>query len=273
MLGFLRGTARADGIVALGALGVLVTGGVAPSHGKGRRRAQKGDSIRRNNEMRKKPRPAHAVVDRRARDRRCRVVVWALTYNATDDRGSVSIGHRVRTCRDGIYLSPPATELGFIRTPADRPAEARAPSILQAVRYSSATDASSSYSSALTLVLRPGTVMLIINPGLGLIAMAHPVRRFISQSLWPPCAPGAPGGASSGSIEIDRQREENISGVPLGQVIARGDAADAATVRHSVSRVSRPRREVADGLGGPLHTADRLLPKLGLGCLLVGGRA
>ncbi|HWW90919.1 MAG TPA: ABC transporter ATP-binding protein [Solirubrobacteraceae bacterium] len=198
------------------------------------------------------------------------LVRWLLTYMRRMIAGRVSLGIEY-DLRELIYHHLQRLELGFFDHQQTGQLMSRATVDLQAVRFFLGYGLVFIIQSALTLVLA-GTVMLIINPGLGLIAMAPtPFVVFISQRYGRRARPAIQE-VQQRIAELTANAEENISGVRVVKSFAR-EKLQLQRFRHSVSRVF-DQSMVATRLEARYNPMIGFLPQLGLAAvLLVGGES
>jgi ABC-type multidrug transport system fused ATPase/permease subunit len=196
------------------------------------------------------------------------LVRWLLTYMRRMIAGRVSLGIEY-DLRELIYHHLQRLELGFFDHQQTGQLMSRATVDLQAVRFFLGYGLVFIIQSALTLVLA-GTVMLIINPELGLIAMAPtPFVVFISQRYGRRARPAIQE-VQQRIAELTANAEENISGVRVVKSFAR-ENLQLQRFRHSVSRVF-DQSMVATRLEARYNPMIGFLPQLGLAAvLLVGG--
>jgi ABC-type multidrug transport system fused ATPase/permease subunit len=198
------------------------------------------------------------------------LVRWALTYMRRMIAGRVSLGIEF-DLRALIYHHLQRLELGFFDHQQTGQLMSRATVDLQAVRFFLGYGLVFIVQSALTLVLA-GIVMLVINPGLGLIAMAPtPFVVFISQRYGRRARPAIQE-VQQRIAELTANVEENISGVRVVKSFAR-EKLQLQRFRHSVSRVF-DQAMVATRLEARYNPMIGFLPQLGLAAvLLVGGES
>jgi ATP-binding cassette subfamily B protein len=198
------------------------------------------------------------------------LVRWGLTYMRRMIAGRVSLGIEF-DLRELIYGHLQRLELGFFDHQQTGQLMSRATVDLQAVRFFLGYGLVFIIQSALTLVLA-GTVMLIINPELGLIAMAPtPFVVFISQRYGRRARPAIQE-VQQRIAELTANAEENISGVRVVKSFAR-EKLQLQRFRHSVARVF-DQSMVATRLEARYNPMIGFLPQLGLAAvLLVGGES
>jgi ABC-type multidrug transport system fused ATPase/permease subunit len=198
------------------------------------------------------------------------LIRWVLTYMRRLIAGRVSLGIEY-DLRELLYHHLQRLELGFFDHQQTGQLMSRATVDLQAVRFFLGYGLVFIIQSALTLVLA-GTVMLIINPRLGLIAMAPtPFVVLISQRYGRRARPAIQE-VQQRIAELTANAEENISGVRVVKSFAR-EKLQLQRFRHSVSRVF-DQAMVATRLEARYNPMIGFLPQLGLAAvLLVGGES
>jgi len=198
------------------------------------------------------------------------LVRWVLTYMRRMIAGRVSLGIEY-DLRELLYHHLQRLELGFFDHQQTGQLMSRATVDLQAVRFFLGYGLVFIVQSALTLVLA-GIVMLVINPELGLIAMAPtPFVVFISQRYGRRARPAIQE-VQQRIAELTANAEENISGVRVVKSFAR-EKLQLKRFRHSVSRVF-DQAMVATRLEARYNPMIGFLPQLGLAAvLLVGGES
>jgi ABC-type multidrug transport system fused ATPase/permease subunit len=198
------------------------------------------------------------------------LVRWVLTYMRRMIAGRVSLGIEY-DLRERIYHHLQRLELGFFDHQQTGQLMSRATVDLQAVRFFLGYGLVFIIQSALTLVVA-GIVMLVINPELGLIAMAPtPLVVFISQRYGRRARPAIQE-VQQRIAELTANAEENISGVRVVKSFAR-EKLQLQRFRHSVSRVF-DQAMVATRLEARYNPMIGFLPQLGLAAvLLVGGES
>ena len=167
------------------------------------------------------------------------LVRWVLTYMRRMIAGRVSLGIEY-DLRERIYGHLQRLELGFFDHQQTGQLMSRATVDLQAVRFFLGYGLVFILQSALTLVLA-GVAMIVIDPALGLIAMA-PVPFVVRDlpALRPPRAPGDPGGPAA-----DRRADRERRGEHLRRArreVLRARAAPAASASATASRACSTRR-------------------------------
>ncbi len=182
--------------------------------------------------------------------------------------GRVSLGIEF-DLRERIYGHLQRLELGFFDHQQTGQLMSRATVDLQAVRFFLGYGLVFILQSALTLVLA-GIAMIIINPELGLIAMAPtPFVVWISQRYGRTARPAIQE-VQQRIGELTADAEENISGVRVVKSFAR-EPQQLQRFRHSVSRVF-DQSMIATRLEAKFNPAIGFLPQLGLAAvLLIGG--
>ncbi|MEA2225298.1 MAG: ATP-binding cassette, subfamily bacterial, partial [Solirubrobacteraceae bacterium] len=173
--------------------------------------------------------------------------------------------------RERLYGHLQRLELSFFDRQQTGQLMSRATVDLQAVRFFLGYGLVFILQSALTLVLA-GAAMIVINPGLGLIAMAPvPFVVFISQRYGRAARPAIQE-VQQRIAELTADAEENISGVRVVKSFAR-EPHQLQRFRHSVARVF-DQSMVATRLEATFNPAIGFLPQLGLAAvLLLGGRS
>jgi ABC-type multidrug transport system fused ATPase/permease subunit len=196
------------------------------------------------------------------------IVRWLLTYTRRMIAGRVSLGIEF-DLRERIYAHLQRLELGFFDRQQTGQLMSRATVDLQAVRFFLGYGLVFILQSALTLVLA-GIAMILINPWLGLIAMAPtPLVVWISQRYGRTARPAIQE-VQQRIGELTADAEENISGVRVVKSFAR-EPQQLDRFRHSVARVF-DQSMVATRLEATFNPAIGFLPQLGLAAvLLIGG--
>ncbi len=269
LLGFLRPYKRAlIASWALASLAMVVTVLIPHFTGSAVEAIKHGDEHARHHE------PALRAHDRHTLLVLALVIVgivlarWLLTYMRRMIAGRVSLAIEV-DLRELIYGHLQRLELGFFDHQQTGQLMSRATVDLQAVRFFLGYGLVFILQSLLTLVLA-AVAMILINPELGLIAMAPtPFVVYIAQRY---------GRAARPAIQEVQQRigeltadaEENIAGVRVVKSFAR-EPQQLQRFRHSVSRVF-DQSMVATRLEATFNPAIGFLPQLGLAAvLLLGG--
>jgi ABC-type multidrug transport system fused ATPase/permease subunit len=198
------------------------------------------------------------------------LVRWALTYTRRMIAGRLSLGIEY-DLRKLLYGHLQRLELGFFDHQQTGQLMSRATVDLQAVRFFLGYGLVFILQSALTLALA-GAAMILINPTLGLIAMAPvPFVVFISQRYGRRARPAIQE-VQQRIAELTADAEENISGVRVVKSFAR-EPRQLRRFRHSVSRVF-DQAMVATRLEATYNPMIGFLPQLGLAAvLLIGGRS
>jgi ABC-type multidrug transport system fused ATPase/permease subunit len=193
---------------------------------------------------------------------------WALTYTRRMIAGRLSLAIEY-DLRELLYGHLQKLELGFFDHQQTGQLMSRATVDLQAVRFFLGYGLVFILQSALTLVLA-GIAMIVINPSLGLIAMAPvPIVVFISQRYGRRARPAIQE-VQQRIAELTANAEENISGVRVVKSFAR-EALQLQRFRRSVSRVFE-QAMVATRLEARYNPMIGFLPQLGLAAvLLIGG--
>ncbi|MCW2970922.1 MAG: transporter ATP-binding protein [Solirubrobacterales bacterium] len=193
---------------------------------------------------------------------------WGLTYMRRMIAGRVSLGIEY-DLRELLYGHLQRLELAFFDHQQTGQLMSRATVDLQAVRFFLGYGLVFILQSALTLVLA-GIAMILINPKLGLIAMAPvPFVVVISQRYGRRARPAIQE-VQQRIAELTASAEENISGVRVVKSFAR-EPLQLQRFRHSVSRVF-DQAMVSTRLEARYNPMIGFLPQLGLAAvLLVGG--
>jgi ATP-binding cassette subfamily B protein len=194
---------------------------------------------------------------------------WALTYSRRIIAGRMSLAIEY-DLRERIYGHLQRLELGFFDHQQTGQLMSRATVDLQAVRFFLGYGLVFILQSALTLVLA-GVAMILINPALGLIAMAPvPFVVVISQRYGRRARPAIQE-VQQRIAELTANAEENISGVRVVKSFAR-EPLQLERFRHSVSRVF-DQAMVSTRLEARYNPIIGFLPQLGLAAvLLIGGQ-
>ena len=195
------------------------------------------------------------------------LVRWVLTYMRRMIAGRVSLAIEF-DLRELIYGHLQRLELGFFDHQQTGQLMSRATVDLQAVRFFLGYGLVFILQSALTLLLA-GTAMIIINPQLGLLAMAPvPFVVVISQRYGRRARPAVQE-VQQRIAELTADAEENISGVRVVKSFAR-EPLQLTRFRHSVSRVFE-QAMVATRLEARYNPMIGFLPQLGLAAVLLYG--
>src|SRR5438270_3465283 len=198
------------------------------------------------------------------------LVRWLLTYSRRMIAGRVSLGIEY-DLRERLYRHFQRLELSFFDHQQTGQLMSRATVDLQAVRFFLGYGLVFILQSALTLVLA-GVAMILINPALGLIAMAPvPFVVVISQRYGRRARPAIQE-VQQRIAELTANAEENISGVRVVKSFAR-EPLQLQRFRRSVSRVF-DQAMVSTRLEARYNPMIGFLPQLGLAAvLLIGGRS
>jgi ABC-type multidrug transport system fused ATPase/permease subunit len=198
------------------------------------------------------------------------LVGWVLTYWRRMIAGQISLAIEF-DLRERLYTHLQRLELSFFDRQQTGQLMSRATVDLSAVRFFLGYGLVFILQSALTLVLA-GAAMIIINPKLGVIAMAPvPFVVWISQRYGRTARPAIQE-VQQRIAELTADAEENISGVRVVKSFAR-EPRQLERFRHSVSRVF-DQSMVATRLEAKFNPAIGFLPQLGLAAvLLIGGQA
>jgi len=195
---------------------------------------------------------------------------WVLTYLRRMIAGRVSLGIEY-DLRERLYGHLQRLELGFFDRQQTGQLMSRVTVDLQAVRFFLGYGLVFILQSLLTIVLA-GAAMIIINPELGLIALAPvPLVVFISNRYGRRARPAIQE-VQQRIGELTADAEENISGVRVVKSFAR-EPRQLERFRHSVARVF-DQSMVTTRLEARYNPMIGSLPQLGLAAvLLVGGLA
>jgi ABC-type multidrug transport system fused ATPase/permease subunit len=195
---------------------------------------------------------------------------WFLTYLRRMLAGRISLGIEY-DLRELVYGHLQRLELGFFDRQQTGQLMSRATVDLQAVRFFLGYGLVFILQSALTLVLA-GIAMILINPKLGLIAMAPaPFVVLISQRYGRSARPAIQE-VQQRIAELTADAEENISGVRVVKSFAR-EPQQLERFRRTVARVFE-QAMVATRLEAKFNPAIGFLPQLGLAAvLMIGGNS
>jgi ABC-type multidrug transport system fused ATPase/permease subunit len=271
LLGFLRPYKR--GLIAswaLASVAIIMTVGVPYLTGRAVDRLQTGAAHTRLHELAARNHDRHTLLLLALAIVAAVLVRWALTYFRRMIAGRLSLGIEY-DLRERLYGHLQRLELGFFDHQQTGQLMSRATVDLQAVRFFLGYGLVFILQSALTLVLA-GIAMIIINPTLGLIAIAPvPFVVFVSQRYGKRARPAIQE-VQQRIAELTANAEENISGVRVVKSFAR-EPLQLRRFRHSVSRVF-DQAMVATRLEARYNPMIGFLPQLGLAAvLLVGGRS
>src|SRR6516164_4936424 len=196
------------------------------------------------------------------------VLRWALTVSRRMIAGRVSLAIEF-DLRELLYGHLQRLELGFFDHQQTGQLMSRATVDLQAVRFFLGYGLVFILQSALTIVLA-GIAMIVIDPSLGLIAMAPvPFVVVISQRYGRRARPAIQE-IQQRIAELTANAEENISGVRVVKSFAR-EPLQLERFRHSVARVFG-QAMTATRLEARYNPMIGFLPQLGLAAvLLLGG--
>jgi ATP-binding cassette subfamily B protein len=195
---------------------------------------------------------------------------WALTYARRMIAGRVSLGIEY-DLRKLIYGHLQRLELGFFDHQQTGQLMSRATVDLQAVRFFLGYGLVFILQSVLTIVLA-GIVMVVINPRLGLIALAPVPFVIVISYRYGRRARPAIQDVQQRIAELTAAAEESISGVRVVKAFAR-EPRQLQRFRHSVGRVFS-QAMVATRLEAVYNPAIGFLPQLGLAAvLLLGGES
>ncbi len=196
------------------------------------------------------------------------LVRWALTYLRRMIAGRVSLGIEY-DLRERIYGHLQRLELGFFDHQQTGQLMSRATVDLQAVRFFLGYGLVFILQSILTILLA-ATVMIAVNPSLGLIALAPvPLVILISYRYGRRARPAIQD-VQQRVAELTADAEENISGVRVVKAFAR-EPRQLTRFQTSVGRVFS-QAMVATRLEALYNPVIGFLPQLGLAAvLLIGG--
>ena len=195
---------------------------------------------------------------------------WAFTVWRRLVAGRVSLAVEY-DLRERMYGHLQRLELGFFDHQQTGQLMSRATVDLAAVRFFLGYGLVFILQSILSIALA-GIVMLVINPGLGLISLAPvPFVVVISYSYGRRARPAIQE-TQQRIAELTADAEENISGVRVVKAFAR-EQRQLARFRHTVGRVF-DQAMVATRLEAGFNPVIGFLPQLGLAAvLLIGGEA
>jgi ABC-type multidrug transport system fused ATPase/permease subunit len=269
LLGFLRPYKR--GLIAswaLASLAMVVTVLIPHFTGSAVEAIKHGDNHARRHELALRAHDRHTLLVLALVIVGIVLVRWLLTYMRRMIAGRISLAIEF-DLREIIYAQLQRLELGFFDHQQTGQLMSRATVDLQAVRFFLGYGLVFILQSILTLLLA-GIAMILINPGLGLIAMAPtPFVVFISQRYGRTARPAIQE-VQQRIGELTADAEENISGVRVVKSFAR-EPQQLQRFRHSVSRVF-DQSMVATRLEAKFNPAIGFLPQLGLAAvLLIGG--
>jgi ABC-type multidrug transport system fused ATPase/permease subunit len=269
LLGFLRPYKR--GLMAswaLASLAMVVTVLIPHFTGSAVEAIKHGDNHARHHELALRSHDRHTLLVLALVIVAIVLVRWLLTYMRRMIAGRISLAIEF-DLREIIYAQLQRLELGFFDHQQTGQLMSRATVDLQAVRFFLGYGLVFILQSILTLLLA-GIAMIVINPGLGLIAMAPtPFVVFISQRYGRTARPAIQE-VQQRIGELTADAEENISGVRVVKSFAR-EPQQLQRFRHSVSRVFE-QSMVATRLEAKFNPAIGFLPQLGLAAvLLIGG--
>ncbi len=269
LLGFLRPYKR--GLIvswALASLAMVVTVLIPHFTGSAVEAIRHGDSHARRHELAARAHDRHTLLMLAIVIAAIVLVRWGLTYTRRMIAGRVSLGIEL-DLRERIYGHLQRLELGFFDHQQTGQLMSRATVDLQAVRFFLGYGLVFILQSILTLLLA-GIAMILINPELGLIAMAPtPFVVWISQRYGRTARPAIQE-VQQRIGELTADAEENISGVRVVKSFAR-EPQQLQRFRHSVSRVF-DQSMIATRLEAKFNPAIGFLPQLGLAAvLLIGG--
>jgi ABC-type multidrug transport system fused ATPase/permease subunit len=195
---------------------------------------------------------------------------WALTYWRRLIAGRLSLGVEY-DLRKLLYGQLQRLELGFFDHQQTGQLMSRATVDLQAVRFFLGYGLVFILQAILTIALA-GVVMIVINPGLGLIALAPVPFVVIISYRYGRRARPAIQETQQRIAELTADAEENISGVRVVKAFAREDR-QLTRFQQTVGRVFN-QAMVATRLEATYNPAIGFLPQLGLAAvLLLGGES
>ncbi len=269
LLGFLRPYKR--GLIAswaLASLAMVVTVLIPYFTGSAVEAIKHGDSHARHHEPTLRAHDRHTLLVLALVIVAIVLVRWLLTYMRRMIAGRISLAIEF-DLRERIYAHLQRLELGFFDHQQTGQLMSRATVDLQAVRFFLGYGLVFILQSALTIVLA-GIAMILINPELGLIAIAPvPFVVVISQRYGRTARPAIQE-VQQRIGELTADAEENISGVRVVKSFAR-EPRQLERFRHSVARVF-DQSMVATRLEAKFNPAIGFLPQLGLAAvLLIGG--
>ncbi|HEY4427847.1 MAG TPA: ABC transporter ATP-binding protein [Solirubrobacteraceae bacterium] len=269
LLGFLRAYKRGLAVSwVLASTAIVVTVGIPILTGLAVDAVKRGASHGRHHELLARNHDRHTLMLLALAIVGAVLVRWLFTYMRRMIAGRVSLGIEY-DLRELIYGHLQRLELGFFDHQQTGQLMSRATVDLQAVRFFLGYGLVFILQSALTLVLA-GVAMIVINPELGLIAMAPtPFVVFISQRYGRRARPAIQE-VQQRIAELTAGAEENISGVRVVKSFAR-EPLQLTRFRHSVARVF-DQAMVSTRLEAHYNPMIGFLPQLGLAAvLLVGG--
>jgi ABC-type multidrug transport system fused ATPase/permease subunit len=269
LLGFLRPYKR--GLIAswaLASLAMVVTVLIPHFTGSAVEAIKHGDTHARQHQFQLRAHDRHTLLTLAIVIVAIVLARWLLTYMRRMIAGRISLAIEY-DLRELIYGHLQRLELGFFDHQQTGQLMSRATVDLQAVRFFLGYGLVFILQSVLTLLLA-GIAMIVINPELGLIAMAPtPFVVFISQRYGRTARPAIQE-VQQRIGELTADAEENISGVRVVKSFAR-EPQQLQRFRHSVSRVF-DQSMVATRLEAKFNPAIGFLPQLGLAAvLLIGG--
>ena len=195
---------------------------------------------------------------------------WGLSYWRRMIAGRVSLGIEY-DLRERLYSHLQRLELGFFDRQQTGQLMSRATVDLQAVRFFLGYGLVFILQSALTIVLA-GVAMMIINPSLGLIAVAPVPFVVVISYRYGTRARPAIQEVQQRIAELTADAEENISGVRVVKSFAR-EPHQLERFKRTVSRVFE-QAMVSTRLEATYNPAIGFLPQLGLAAvLLLGGES
>ncbi len=198
------------------------------------------------------------------------LIRWAFTYWRRMIAGRVSLGVEY-DLRDRIYGHLQRLELGFFDHQQTGQLMSRGTVDLQAVRFFLGYGLVFILQSVLTIVLA-GAVMIVVEPKLGLIALAPVPFVIVISYRYGRRARPAIGEVQQRIAELTADAEENITGVRVVKAFAR-ESRQLQRFRRSSGRVFE-QAMVTTRLEATYNPVIGFLPQLGLAAvLLLGGQA
>ena len=198
------------------------------------------------------------------------LIRWAFTYWRRMIAGRVSLGVEY-DLRDRIYGHLQRLELGFFDRQQTGQLMSRGTVDLQAVRFFLGYGLVFILQSILTIVLA-GAVMIVVEPKLGLIALAPVPFVIVISYRYGRRARPAIGEVQQRIAELTADAEENITGVRVVKAFAR-ESRQLQRFRRSSGRVFE-QAMVTTRLEATYNPVIGFLPQLGLAAvLLLGGQA
>src|SRR5437764_1426092 len=271
LLGFLRPYRRGVAVsAALACFAIVMTVLVPYLTGLAVEAIQRGATHSKLHELVRRSHDRHELVSLAIVIVAAVLLRWGLTYLRRMIAGRVSLGIEF-DLRRLLYGHLQRLELGFFDRQQTGQLMSRATVDLQAVRFFLGYGLVFILQSALTLVLA-GVAMVLINPTLGLIAMAPvPFVVVISQRYGRRARPAIQE-VQQRIAELTANAEENVSGVRVVKSFSR-EPLQLERFRHGVARVF-DQAMVSTRLEARYNPMIGFLPQLGLAAvLLIGGRS